>query len=88
MAEDGHLFIDIKGIHQADALKGGIRTGKIHVGMFDVHRSDVVRQEHHFITMQLIGIFVWQAGLFDLAHDVNNKVTCAHKGVNDVDILI
>jgi len=54
-----HLAIDrLKCIHQADAIKRFVFPGGLGVGVLDVHRGDVIRQQHDFIAVQFASVFM------------------------------
>jgi hypothetical protein len=56
--------------------------------VLDIHGSNVIRQQHNLVAMQFTGVFLGQFGLLNAVHDVDNKIPCAHKGVDDVHVLI
>ena len=56
--------------------------------MFDVHRGDVVGEQHHFVAVQFVGNLCGNAGRADLAHHAQDEVARAHEGIEDMDALV
>ena len=60
----------------------------LQVGVLDVHAGDVVGQQHDFIAVQFVGVFVGERGRFDVLHDADDEVAGADEGVEDVDAVV
>ena len=56
--------------------------------MFDVEAGDVVRQEEHFVAPEFGTVFCCQFERLKFAHQPNDEVPGAHKGIDDVNAFI
>ena len=56
--------------------------------MLDVHAGDVVGQQHDFVAVEFVGVFVRQGGALDLLHDAGDEVAGAGERVKDVHALV
>ena len=79
------LLRGLKGVHEADASNGFVVAGLLEVGVLDVHGGDVVGQQHHFVAVQFVPVLVRQPRLGHAAHEVDDEVAGADKGIEDVD---
>ena len=77
----------LESIHQADALEGPILAGGLEVFVFDVHRSHVVREQHHLVAVQFVRVFVRQRRGRHRTHEIHDEISRADKAVEDVDIM-
>ena len=78
----------LKGIDEANALERLVASGRLPKGVLDVHRGDVVGQEHQFIAVQLLAILVRQRGLGDQPHQIHDEIARAGEGVEDMYVLV
>ena len=75
-------------VHKADALKRFIFAGGLVVGVLNVHRGDVIRQQHDFIAVQLVRVFVRQRGPGNVPHEVDDEIAGAGERVEDMDLAV
>ena len=52
--------------------------------MFNVHRRDVVRQQHHLVAVEFGRVFLLKPGWADLTHRPDDEIAGPYKRVNDV----
>src|SRR5581483_8322240 len=79
-------FGKLKRIHKANAFKWFIASCRFKMLMLDVHRSDVVRQQHDFIAMQFVLVLVFERGSFNLLHHPHDEISRANEGIKDMNI--
>ena len=56
-----------KRVHETDALERLVAAGGLPEGVLDVHRGDVIGQEHHFVAVQFLAVLVRQCGSWESA---------------------
>ena len=56
--------------------------------MLDVHAGNVIGEQHDFVAVQFVFVFVGQVGGFDLVHDIDDEVAGADEGVEDVNAFV
>ena len=81
----------VQRVGEADAVEGLILAHDLVVGVFDVQRGDVVRQQHDLVGEQLVLVLVAQGHrgrLPDAAQEVDQEVARAGAGVQNDDALI
>ena len=75
----------LEGVHEADAGEGFVAADLLVEGVLDVHRRHVVGEQHHFVTVQLVPVFVLQPRLRQTADEIDHEVAGADEGIDDVD---
>ena len=65
-------------------LEGFISPHFLVIGVFNVHRGDVVRQKHDLVAMQFAFILFVQRDARDVLHQAHDEIARAHKRIDDV----
>src|SRR5439155_8277157 len=82
------FFRSLERIYQAYAWERFIAPGLFPERVLNVYRSDVVRQQHYFVAVEFVLIFVLKPGLWEAAEDVNYEIAGANEWIYDVDTRI
>ena len=69
-------------IHQANPRKRPVLISTVEVRVLDVQTGNVIRQQHDFVAVQLVLVFVLQVSSCDLLHDSDNEVAGADEGID------
>ena len=56
--------------------------------MLDVHRSDIIRQEHYFVAVEFVTKLVRQRARRNVPHEVDDEITGAGERIEDVNVFI
>ena len=56
--------------------------------LLNVQTGDIVRQEHHLVTVQLVAIFLFQRRALDVLHQPNNEVARPDERIDDMHTAI
>src|SRR5260370_31235538 len=56
--------------------------------MLDVHRSNIVGQQHYLIAMELMLELLPQRRLLNLLHDAHDEIACADEWIKSVYFLV
>ena len=81
-------FRQLERIHQTDSRKCAVFTDSLEIRVLDVHAGDVVGQQHDFVAVQFVFVFVGQVGGLDLLHDADGEVAGADEGLENVDAFV
>ena len=57
----------LEGVHEANTLECLVGAGRLPEGVLDVHRGDVVWQEHQFVAVQFLAVLVRQRAFAESA---------------------
>ena len=79
-----HESEGIKRVAKADVLKRFVSPHFLVIGVLNVHRGDVVRQQHYLIAMQFTLILLVQRDAGDVLHQANDKIAGANEGIDDM----
>ena len=86
------LADEIKGIDEAESLKGLGAAGEFVECVFDIERGDVIRHEHDFVGEEAFAIKFLEVAQVALSwarrKQVDDEVAGAGGGVNDGDAFI
>ena len=79
------VFRQFKGIDEADPVEGLIVSRRLVKLMLDVHRRDVVGQQHHLVAVEFgRDTFPLSAVGANLAHRPHDEIARPHKRIDDV----
>src|SRR5438105_3831627 len=81
-------MIQFKSIGEANTLKRLILTSTGVVLVLDIERSNIVRQQHDFITKEVVFVLVFQSTVGYTMQEVDNIATSANTGVNDLHVWL
>ena len=78
----------VERVDEAQALERFVVARQFEVGVFDVQRGDVVRQQHHFVGEELLAVHAGQMLLGDAAEQIDEEVARPGAGVEDLNVLV
>lgn len=81
-------FRSLKCVHQTNAFKRFILSSGLVISVLDVHRGDVIREQHDFVAMQFVRELVRQRGFRNVPHEIDNEIAGTGEGVEDVNVFV
>ena len=83
-----HGLFHVECIHEANTAERLIFADLFKILMLNIHRGDVIRQQHYFVAVEFVPVFMFERGLFDRVDDVNYEIAGADKRVEYVDVFV